>query len=135
MANFEYRVEKAHYYFDKYHPHLDMVWKTMCPLDLAPETMSALMTRFKNPARIQSLVRKGLLAGAELAFASVLACDPTLDLESIANANAKVNQYYSVAKHPTYIIISRMEASTKRFEESVGSRNLIMTKTFEYPRI
>jgi hypothetical protein len=33
-----------------------------------------------------------LLAGAELAFASVLACHPTLDLESIANANVKLDQ-------------------------------------------
>jgi hypothetical protein len=44
------------------------------PLDLAPETLSALLNRFKTPTRIRSLVRKELLAGAELALASVLAC-------------------------------------------------------------
>ena len=86
----------------------------MFPLDPAPATLSALMTWFKNPARIQSLVRKELLAGAELAFASMLACYPSLDLESIAKANVKLDQYYPVATNPAYIIVSRMEASIER---------------------
>jgi hypothetical protein len=114
VEKFEYLVDKVHYYFDKYHAHLTMVCKTMFPLDPAPETLSALMTRFKNRARIQSLERKELLAGAELAFAFVLAYHPTLDLESIANANVKLDQYYPVARHPAYIVISRMEAGTER---------------------
>jgi hypothetical protein len=37
-------------------------------------------------------VRKELIAGVELAFASTLACHPTLDLESIGNANVKLDQ-------------------------------------------
>jgi hypothetical protein len=52
IAKFEYRVEKVHYYFEKYHAHLSMVWKTMFPLDQAPETLSALFNRFKTPGRI-----------------------------------------------------------------------------------
>jgi hypothetical protein len=91
-----------------------MVWKTMFPLDSGPETLSALMTHFKNPARIQSLVRKELLAGAELAFASVLACHLTLDLESIAKANIELDQYYPITRHPAYIVVSRMETGTER---------------------
>jgi hypothetical protein len=59
-------------------------------------------------------VRKELLAGAELAFASTLACHPTLDLESISNANIKLDQYYRLARHPAHIVISRMEAGTER---------------------
>jgi hypothetical protein len=118
VVKFEYRVEKVHYYFDKCHAHLTMVWKTMFPLDPAPETLSSLMTRFRNPARIQSLVRMELLAGAEIAFASVLACHPTLDLESIANANVELNQYYPVARHLAYIVVSRMEAGTERYLRS-----------------
>ncbi|KAK1610952.1 hypothetical protein QYE76_034625 [Lolium multiflorum] len=58
MAKFEYRVEKAHYYFDKFHAHLTMVWKTLFPLDQAPETLSALFTRFKSPERIRLLCGK-----------------------------------------------------------------------------
>jgi hypothetical protein len=99
-----------HYFFDKCLAHLTMVWKTMFPLDPAPETLSDLMTRFKNPDRIQSLVHKELLVGAELAFASVLACHPTLDLESIAKANVELNQYYPVARHLACIVVCRMEA-------------------------
>ena len=86
----------------------------MFPLDPVPETLSALFNRFKTPIRIRSLVRKELLAGAELALASVLACHPTMDLESIANANVRLDQYYPIARHPAHIIISRMEAGTER---------------------
>jgi hypothetical protein len=114
MAKFEHRVEKVHYYFDKYHAHLSMVWKTMFPLDQAPETLSALFTRFKNHERIRLLVRKELLAGAELALASVLACHPTLDLETIENANRILDQYYYIARLPAYAIISRMETGIER---------------------
>jgi hypothetical protein len=52
MAKFEYRAEKIHYYFDKYHAHLTMVWKTMFSLDPSPETLSALFNRLKTPIRI-----------------------------------------------------------------------------------
>jgi hypothetical protein len=114
VAKFEHRAEKVHYYFDKFHNHLSMVWRTLFPLDQAPETLSALFTRFKTPERIRLLVRKELLAGAELAFASVLACHPTLDLEAIANTNRSLNQYYDVARNPAYIVISRMETGVER---------------------
>ena len=114
MAKFEHRAEKVHYYFNKYHAHLSMVWKTMFPLDQAPETLSALFNRFKTPDRVRLLVRKELLAGAELALASVLACHPTIDLEAIANANKRLDQYYSIARNPAYIIISRMETGVER---------------------
>jgi hypothetical protein len=91
VAKLEYRAEKVHYYFDKYYAHLTLVWKTMFPLDPTPETLSALFTLSKTPVRIRSLVRKELLAGAEVALASVLACHPTMDLESIANANVRLS--------------------------------------------
>jgi hypothetical protein len=86
----------------------------MFPLEPTPKTLSVLMTRFKNPARIQCLVRKEILAGAELAFASVLAYHPTLDLESIAKADVELNQYYPVARHPAYVVVSRMSAGAER---------------------
>jgi hypothetical protein len=114
MAKFEHRTEKVYYYFDKYNAHLSMVRKTMFLLDQAPETLAALFNRFKTLERIRLLVRKELLAGAELALASVLACHPTLYLEAIANANRRLDQYYSIARHPAYVIISRMEAGVER---------------------
>ncbi|KAK1698514.1 hypothetical protein QYE76_015211 [Lolium multiflorum] len=114
VAKFEHRAEKVHYYFDKFHNHLAMVWRTLFPLDQAPETLSALFTRFKTPERIRLLVRKKLLAGVELAFASVLACHPTLDLEAIANTDRGLNQYYDVARNPAYIIVSRMETCIEK---------------------
>ncbi|KAK1698549.1 hypothetical protein QYE76_015246 [Lolium multiflorum] len=106
MAKFKYRVGKAHYYFDKFHAHLTMVWSTLFPLDQAPETLSALFTRFKSPERIRQLVRKELLAGAELAFASILACHPSLDLGAVANTERSLGQYYDAARGPAYTIVS-----------------------------
>jgi hypothetical protein len=113
VAKFEYRAEKVHYYFDKYHAHLSMVWKSMFPLDPAPETLSAMFNRFKTPIRIRSLVHKELLPGAELAIASVLACHEAIYLESIANTNSRLDQYNPIARHHAYIIVSRMEASSE----------------------
>jgi hypothetical protein len=43
-------------------------------------------------------MRKELLAGAELAFAFVLARSPTLDLELIAKGDVELQQYYPVAR-------------------------------------
>jgi hypothetical protein len=59
-------------------------------------------------------VRKELLVGAELALASDLAYHPTMDLESIVNANVRLDQYYPIARGPAHIIISRMDAGTER---------------------
>ncbi|KAK1612138.1 hypothetical protein QYE76_035811 [Lolium multiflorum] len=114
MAKFKYRVMKAHYYFDKYYAHLTMVWNTLFPLDQAPETLSGLFTRFKSPERIRQLVRKELLAGAELAFASILACHPSLDLRAVANTERDLGQYYDVARGPAYTVVSRMESCLEK---------------------
>jgi hypothetical protein len=35
------------------------------------------------------------------------------DLDSIANTNARLEQYYPIARHPAYIIVSRMEANSE----------------------
>ncbi|KAK1660823.1 hypothetical protein QYE76_048982 [Lolium multiflorum] len=86
MAKFKYRVGKAHYYFDKFHAHLKM----------------------------NSLVRKELLAGAELALASTLACHPSLDLEAVVNTEKNLGQYYDVARGPAYTIVSRMESCLEK---------------------
>ncbi|KAK1627149.1 hypothetical protein QYE76_001464 [Lolium multiflorum] len=114
MAKFKYRVMKAHYYFDKYYALLTMVWHTLFPLDQAPGTLSGLFTRFKSPERTRQLVRKELLAGAELAFASILACHPTLNLGAVANTERDLSQYYDVARGPAYTVVSRMESCLEK---------------------
>jgi hypothetical protein len=101
-----------------------MVWETMFPLDPAPETLSALLNRFRTPSRVRSLIRKELLVGAELALASVLACHKAIDLESIANNNARLDQYYPIARHPAHIFVSRIEASTERVKNQEGQATL-----------
>jgi hypothetical protein len=71
------------------------------------------MAKFKNSARVQTLVRKHLLAGAELAFAFVLARYRTLDLGLISMAGVELHQYYPAASRNASIIVARMEAGTE----------------------
>jgi hypothetical protein len=59
-------------------------------------------------------VRKELLAGAELALASTLACHPSLDLEAVANTEKNLGQYYDAARGPAYTIVSRMESCLEK---------------------
>jgi hypothetical protein len=67
-------VEQVHGFFDKWCGGLAMIWKTMFLLDPTPSILPALMAKFRNVASVRILVRNQLLAGAELAFAFVLAC-------------------------------------------------------------
>jgi hypothetical protein len=71
------------------------------------------MDKFRNPIRVAALIRKELLAEAELALAFVLARDPTLDIELIAKADVELHQYYLVVRRPASIMVARMEAGTE----------------------
>ena len=57
-------------------------------------------------------MRSQLLAGAETTLAFVLSQHPLLDLEAIAKADADVNQYFHVVRHPASIIVARLEVSS-----------------------
>ncbi|KAK1600867.1 hypothetical protein QYE76_017954 [Lolium multiflorum] len=80
VAKVQDRVQQVHRFFDKCRAGLTMIWKTMFPLNPAPPTLLTLMSNFRNAARVRALVRSQLLAGAEIAFAFVLAQHPSLDL-------------------------------------------------------
>jgi hypothetical protein len=113
VAKFQDRVQRVHRFFDKCQAGLKMIWKTMFPLNLAPPTLLALMSNFRNAARVRALVRSQLLAWAKTAFAIVLAHHPSLDLELIAKADADVNQYFPVVRHPASIIVDKLEVSSE----------------------
>jgi hypothetical protein len=106
-------VEQVHGFFDKCHANLTMVWQTMFPLDPDTLTLLASMAKFKNYARVQTLVRKQLLAGVKLAFAFVLAHYWTLDLELISMTGVELRQYYPAASRLASIIVVRMDAGTE----------------------
>jgi hypothetical protein len=113
IAKFQDRVQQVHRFFDKCQAGLKMIWKTMFPLNPAPQTLLALMSNFRNAARVRTLVRSQLLVGVETAFAFVLAQHPSLNLEPIAKADADVNQYFPIIKHPASIIVDKLEVSSK----------------------
>jgi hypothetical protein len=98
-------------FFDKCHAGLRMIWKTMFPLNPAHQILLTLMSTFGNTVR--TLVRSQPLAGAETAFAFVLAQHPLLDLEVIAKADADVNQYFLFVRRQASIIVDRLEVSSK----------------------
>ena len=87
LVRFQDHVEQVRAFFDKCRESLAMVYRTMFPLNPQPETLLALMSKFRNPAEVRLLVRNQLLAGAETAFGFVQARYPTLNLSLIANAN------------------------------------------------
>ena len=91
-----------------------MVYQTMFPLNPQPETLLALMMKFKTPADVRLLVRNQLVAGAETAFSFVQARYPTLDLSLIANANPmNLAPYYPLVRGPASTIIDKLERSTE----------------------
>jgi hypothetical protein len=85
----------------------------MFPLNPALPTLLAPMSNFRNIARVWTLVRSQLLAGAETTFAFVLAQHPSLDLELIAKDNADVNPYFPVVRHHASVIVDRLEVSSE----------------------
>jgi hypothetical protein len=86
------------------------VWQTRFPLNHVPST---LLAKFRNAASVRTLVRNQLLAGAELAFAFILARYSMLDLELIAKENVEQHKYYPIARGPASIIVARLEAGTE----------------------
>ena len=113
VVKFQERVEQVHTFFEKCRSSLIMVYKTMFPLNPQPETLLALMSKFRNPAEVRVLVHNQIVAGAETAFGFVQARYPTLDLSLIANANpTNLAQYYPLVRGPALIVIDKLENST-----------------------
>ena len=91
-----------------------MVYRTMFPLNPQPETLHALLSKFKSPAEVRLLMRNQMLPGAETAFGFVQARYPTLDLLPIANANvANMAQFHHLVEGPAEAVINSLERSTE----------------------
>ena len=70
IVQFDDHVEQVRVFFEKCHVSLATVYRTMFPLNPQPETLLALMAKFKTPAEVRLLVRNQLIAGARLLSAS-----------------------------------------------------------------
>ena len=56
IVQFRDRVEQVHGFFEKCRASLAMVYRTMFPLNPQPETLPALLSKFKSPAKVRLLV-------------------------------------------------------------------------------
>ena len=63
LVQFQDRVGQVSAFFDKCRASLAMVYMTMFPLNPQPESLPALLSKFKNPAKVRLLVRNQLLVG------------------------------------------------------------------------
>jgi hypothetical protein len=59
VDRFQDQVQQVHGFFDKCHAGLTM-WRTMFPLDPTPSALVALMAKFRNAAKVQTLGRSQL---------------------------------------------------------------------------
>ena len=90
-----------------------MVYKAMFPLNPQPKSLIALMVKFNNPVEVKKLVRKQLIAGAQLALAVVQAAHPAINMELVARTNpTNLLDYYPLIEDPAVMIINKMEAGT-----------------------
>ena len=114
VVQFQDRVEQVRSFFERCHASLAMVYGTMLPLNPQPETLLALMAKFRTPAEVRLLVRNQLIAEAETAFGFVQAWYPTLNLLLIANESPEnLAQYYPLVREPALIVIDKLERSTE----------------------
>ena len=121
MVKFRDRVDQVHKFFETCRDSLAMVWETMFPLDPKPQSLLALLKEFKNPAKVQCLVRRELVSGAKVAFAFALARYPKIDLLQIANGPPPgpdgnpldLEFHYLLAHEPARIVIDKVEAETE----------------------
>ena len=113
ILKFQDRVNQVHNFFDACRRCLAMVNKTMFPLNPQPKTLLALMAKFGKPDAVKELVRKQIIAGAQLALAVVQAAHPTLNMDFVARTNpSNLLDYYPLIEDPAIMIVNKMEEST-----------------------
>jgi hypothetical protein len=121
VVKFQDRVEQVHAFFERCRASLAMVWGTLFPLNPQPPTLLALMNKFKNAGKVQTLVRNQLASEAEIVFAFVQARYPKLDLMLIASGPplgyngepADLEQYYPLVRILIVIVIDKLDKSTE----------------------
>ena len=107
-------MELVRNFFEKCRVSLAMVYRTMFPLNPQPATLPALLSKFKNLAKVRLLVRNQLITGAETAFGFVQARYPTLDLLPIASANvANMAQFHHLVEGSAEAVIRNLERSAE----------------------
>ncbi|KAK1665602.1 hypothetical protein QYE76_053761 [Lolium multiflorum] len=83
IVRFQDRALQVREYLDFCTRTLSLVYGTMFPRSKMPETLPALMDKFRDAPRIHGFVRAQLAAGARFAMIMVKICYPKLDVGQI----------------------------------------------------
>ncbi|KAK1641701.1 hypothetical protein QYE76_059506 [Lolium multiflorum] len=83
IIRFQDRALQVREYLDFCTRTLSLVYGTMFPRNKMPETLPALMDKFRDAPRIHGFVRAQLAAGARFAMIMVKICYPKLDVGQI----------------------------------------------------
>ncbi|KAK1681652.1 hypothetical protein QYE76_042500 [Lolium multiflorum] len=83
IVRFQDRALQVREYLDFCTRTLSLVYGTMFPRNKMPETLPALMDKFRDAPRIHGFVRAQLAAGARFAMIMIKICYPKLDVGQI----------------------------------------------------
>ncbi|KAK1608000.1 hypothetical protein QYE76_031673 [Lolium multiflorum] len=83
IVRFQDRASQVRDFLDFCTRTLSLVYSTMFPRNKMPETLPALMEKFRDAPRIYGFVRAQLSAGARFAMMMIQICYPKLDLSKI----------------------------------------------------
>ena len=83
IVRFQDRASQVRDFLDLCTKTLSLVYSTMFPRNRIPDTLSALMEKFRDAPRIHQFVRAQLEAGARFAMIMIQICYPKLDLTQI----------------------------------------------------
>jgi hypothetical protein len=83
IVRFQDRAVQVREYLDFCSRTLALVYGTMFPRNKMPETLPALMDKFRDAPRIHGFVRAQLAAGARFAMIMIKICYPKLDVGQI----------------------------------------------------
>ncbi|KAK1629581.1 hypothetical protein QYE76_003896 [Lolium multiflorum] len=83
IVRFQDRAIQVRDFLDFCTRTLSLVYSTMFPRNKMPETLPALMEKFRDAPRIHGFVRAQLTAGARFAMMMIQICYPKLDMSRI----------------------------------------------------
>ena len=120
LVTLQDRVGQVASFVESCRSALELVYKALFPLNLAPHSMADLMKKFRHGEAIEGFVREQLVAGARFAFALVLIHYPCLDLGSISRGppagfdweNATLDSFYAAADGPARDAVALLEKET-----------------------
>ena len=112
------RVKQVQSFVERCHQGLDMVQRTMFPLNPAPSTLGGLLDWYRNPKDVREYVHEQLINGAIVALAFVRVHCPRLDIAKICRGlpssygedpTSNMQPHFDVVRRSAENVIHQME--------------------------